>query len=293
MSDHQSTDATERLRALFEESLDQIERAVSWVSRRLSLVGDDADEFRSWVHEKLIEDDYHVLREFSARSKLATYLVAVIQNLARDYRLKEWGRWRPSAAAERLGLVAVQLETLLHRDGFSMDEAAESLRFNYAVKMGRLEIMDLAAKLPPRTRLSFEGDAGVALAVADTRTDERVMEAEREEMLDRTQEALTQSLGELNVEDRLVLKMHYQSGLTIAAIATALDLEQRTLYTRRDRCLRRLEASLEASGLHATDVFEALGWSGAEFKVNYDLQAVELDENEPSNSVKAGAEDST
>ena len=111
MSDQQSAASAERLQALFVESLDQIDRAVSWVSRRFCFTGDDSDEFRSWVHEKLIEDDYRVLREFTGRSKLATFLVAVIQNLARDYRSREWGRWRPSAAAERLGLVAVQLET--------------------------------------------------------------------------------------------------------------------------------------------------------------------------------------
>lgn len=291
MSDQPSEGSSEHFRALFEGSLDQIERAVSWISRRLTLTGDDADEFRSWVHEKLIDDDYRVLREFTGKSKLATYLVAVIQNLGRDYRLKEWGRWRPSAAAERLGLVAVQLEILLHRDGFSLDEGTEILRSNHRVQMNRLQIADLAGKLPPRTPLSFEGDAGIESAAANIRSDQEVLESERGETLKTTEEALTESLGELDTEDRLILKMHYQSGLAIATIAAALDLEQRSLYTRRDRSLRRLKKGLETQGLEASQVFDALGWSQADFKVEYGLREAGFVQNEPSNPVETRMKD--
>lgn len=292
MSDPHPDDASAHWRTLFEESLAEIERAVSWATRRLCLPRDDAEEFRSWVYEKLIEDDYRILRDFGNRSSLATYLVTVILNLGRDYRTQKWGRWRPSAAAERLGLVAMQLETLLYRDGFSLDEAVESLRSNHAVKLSKVEIVDLAAKLPARTPLAFEGEAKIASAAAGTRTDARVLEQERGETLRRTQEALAESLAVLSVEDRLVLKMHYQSGLTIAAIATALDLDQRTLYTRRDRCLRQLKSVLESRGLESTQIFEALSWFESDFEVNYGVQPAEFGPNAPSNESRAEVEDS-
>ena len=89
-----SSEGGGRPEALFESCLGQIEGLVSWISRRFCMGPDDAEEFRSWVNLKLIEGDYRVLRSFSGRSGMATYLTSVIQNLARDYRMSRWGRWR-------------------------------------------------------------------------------------------------------------------------------------------------------------------------------------------------------
>ena len=278
-------------RELFERYLERIESIVSWITRRFCMGPDDAEEFRSWVHLKLIEDDYRVLRGFSGRSCMATYLTSVIQNLARDYRMARWGRWRPTAAAERLGLVAVQLEVLLDRDGFSLDEAIEMLRANHGVRRSRLELTDLAAQLPQRVRLRFEGDDAVAAAPASSRADQGVTEAERLETLDRARVALAGALAELDVEDRLVLKMHYQSGLTISAISAALGLDQRRLYSRRDRCRRELKASLEARGTEAAEVLDAVGWAEADFKVDYGVESAEVGKTVPSNSAQAGGKE--
>ena len=110
-------------------------------------------------------------------------------------------------------------------------------------------------------------------------------------ILERARAALTGALAELDVEDRLVLKMHYRSGLTIAAIAAALDLDQRGLYTRRDRCRRQLKASLERRGLAAADVLEALGWAEADFEVDYGVETGEVGGTGPSNGLDAGDEE--
>lgn len=276
----------ERLEALLEENLDRIREVVSWVARRFAMSLDEADELLSRVHLKLVEDDYRVLRAYTGRSGLPTYLVAVIQNLARDYRTERWGRWRPSAAADRLGLVAVQLETLVERDGFTLDEAIEQLRANHGVRMSRQELVDLATRLPRRARLEFEGGAE-RLAVAPGQTDEGLRAAEGERIVTRARQALREALGELELEDRLVLKMHYQSGLTIAAIAAALGLDQRRLYTRRDRCHRQLRRALEKNQVDSGEVLAALGWSRVELEVDYGVGAPELDGTDPSNPAKA------
>ena len=277
--------------ALFESHLARIEAVVSWVTRRFCMGPDDAEEFRSWVHLKLIEEDYGVLRAFSGRSGMATYLTSVIQNLARDYRMKRWGRWRPSAAAERLGLAAVQLETLVERDGFGLGEAVEMLRANHGVRLSRLELVDLAARLPPRVRLRFEGDDRVAAATSGDRADQGVRGAERVEILERLRRELARCLAELDLEDRLILKMHYQSGLTISAIAAALDLEQRRLYTRRDRSRRDLRRCLEGPGIDAAEALEAMGWAEADFEVDYGLEEGGDSGTGPSNDVTAEGEE--
>lgn len=258
------------LRALIEEQLPRLDRVVRRVASRCCLRGDEVDELRSQVHLRLLENDYRVLRGFSGRCGLQTYLSTVVQNVARDDRIARWGRWRPSAAAEQAGLVAVQLETLLYRDGFSLDEAIRMLRDNHGVRLSHRELVDLAGRLRARTSRREEALDSVGEPAGGEHANGRIRESNRRRTLERTVAALGGALRELPVEDRLILRMHYESGLTIASIATALRLEQRPLYSRRDRCLARLRRALEEQGLEAAEVLEAVGWSAAAFQVPYD-----------------------
>ena len=76
-----------------------IEESINRVSRRNLLLPDEADDFRGEVMLKLVEDDYKLLRRYSGKGTLKAYLAVVINRLLLDYRRKQWGRWRPSAAA--------------------------------------------------------------------------------------------------------------------------------------------------------------------------------------------------
>ncbi|MGH7489945.1 MAG: hypothetical protein ACREMY_30715, partial [bacterium] len=75
--------------------LPTIDRIVSFVCRRNNLGPAEADDFRSLVRLKLIENDYDVLRRYQGRSTLRTYLTVVVQRRFLDYRISEWGKWRP------------------------------------------------------------------------------------------------------------------------------------------------------------------------------------------------------
>ena len=215
----------------------------------------------------------------------------MIQNLARDYRIQRWGRWRPSAAAERLGVVAVQLETMLFRDGFSFDEAAEALRSNHGVRLSPAQLADLASQLPARVRRRVEGSDGVEAAQTDLTADQRLRDSERQETVRRVQEELRKSLAELTVEDRLLLKMHYYSGLKISTVASALNLDQRQLYTRRDRCVRNLRSSLGKRGIDAEAFRRVLGWWGTDFEVDFGVDDAELGPLRPSNTTEGDGEE--
>ncbi len=271
-------------RALFEGSLEEIERIVTWIARRACLRGDDAEEFRSWVHLKLMEDDFGVLRSHSGRSSLATYLAAVVHNLARDFKSKRWGRWRPSAAAERLGVTAVRLETLLHRDGFPLSEATEMLQRHHGVRLSAAEMADLAERIPQPARLVVESGDRVDGAAGSERSDEGLLRSEGVATLEEARRALGESLAELDVEDRLILRMHYESGLTLAAVAASLGLNQRRLYTRRDASLRALRGGLERRGLDAAEVLSALEWSGDAAEFAFPADSAEETDSGPSNS---------
>ncbi len=155
--------------AVFAAWLPRIDRIITRTARRLALGRDEAEDFGSWVRLRLIEDDYRVIRGFAGRSSIATYLTAVVQNLACDYRMRHWGRWRPSAAAERLGVEAVWLEVLRERDGFSLDEAVEKLLADYGTRRSRAELVDLAGRLPRRVRTRLEGGDGLDEVASDAR----------------------------------------------------------------------------------------------------------------------------
>src|SRR5215216_3011770 len=106
-------------RQLYIEHLGTIDRISESMCRRNGVRGADAEDFASDVKLKLLQDDYAVLRKYRGASSTTTFLTVVIANLFRDYRVKAWGRWRPSAEAKRRGETAVLLETAIYRDGRS------------------------------------------------------------------------------------------------------------------------------------------------------------------------------
>ena len=75
----------------------------------------------------------------------------------------------------------------------------------------------------------------------------------------------------VGAEDRLVLKMRFEEGFTVAQIASALDLEQRPLYTRIEKSLKKLRDVLERKGVSADKMGRILGWEISEIQVVYEV----------------------
>src|SRR5262245_46902863 len=134
--------------AAFLENLETIERIIGAICRRHVLVGDDRDDFDSYVKMRLIEGDYAVFAKFQGLSSLTTYLTVVITRFFQDFRTSRWGRWRHSAEANRLGPVALTLEILIYRDGHSVREAIQILRSRGGDLPTDRELIELAARLP-------------------------------------------------------------------------------------------------------------------------------------------------
>ncbi|MGB5160561.1 MAG: sigma-70 family RNA polymerase sigma factor [Thermoanaerobaculia bacterium] len=259
----------------FTYNLELIDRVIRSICRRNCVLEDEAEDFESWARLKLIDNDYAVLRRFQGRSTLKTYLTTVLHNLFRDYRIGKWGKWRPSAVAKRKGAVAAQLETLLMRDGYSLHEAIEMLRTNFEVEATVEELEAIAAELPPRVSRKMDGEASIERMVIEGHVEERVIESERSELAARTEATLAEALATLPAEDRLMLRMRYQDGFTIASIATALGLEQRPLYRRFERSLVTLRQELEARGLGLDEVRELFGWDRLELEIRYQNEEME------------------
>ncbi|HEX5757906.1 MAG TPA: sigma-70 family RNA polymerase sigma factor [Thermoanaerobaculia bacterium] len=245
--------------ALFLNHLPQIEAIAAYVCRRYNCGTDEAEEFSAHVKAKLVADDYAILGKFQGKSRFETYLTTVITHLFLDWRNHLWGKWRPSAEAKRLGPVAVKLEEL-ERDGLTFEESCEVLRTNHKVVLSRLELADLAAKLPPRVPRRMEGEDRLeGLAAAEPGPDERALAGELQEQRRRVWVALGKELGRLAAEDRLILKMRYEKDLKVVDIARALHVEAKPLYRRIERLERELRSALERQGIGRDAAREVLG----------------------------------
>ena len=236
--------------------LDFIDRVVDATSRQHGLFGDDADDFKSAVHEKLIADDYAVFRKFRGNSALETYLTAVIKNRFRDHRIAKWGKWRPSAKARKMGPAAVQLESLLYRDGRSLEEACEILQDDGDGNPSRAELARLAAALPPRPARRFEEDDGVAHLPSADETNGLVLDGERAARWSDVEDVLQRAFATLPDEDRVVMRMRFLDGFSVAGIARALALDQRPLYDRIERITADLRQVMLGQGITESDVAE-------------------------------------
>lgn len=267
------------------EHLPLIEKIARRAGRRYGLAPEGVEDFVQEVQVKLIEDDYRRIRSFRGSSSFKTYLVTVVNRLAKDHCNHLWGKWRPSAAAKRLGWEARLLERLLYREGFSFEEAAEKMRRDHRVETSIEGLAELAGKIPQRTSRYFEGEEALenrpASPTPGERVDRRLADREKAELARKVEDALQKALDELDTEDRLILKLYFR-GWTMARIARSLGLEQKPLYRRRDRNLARLRQSLEQRELQWRGVQRVLGWERLDLRLvdEPDLPDPEGDEDE-------------
>jgi RNA polymerase sigma factor (sigma-70 family) len=245
---------------LFQSQLPLIEGVIRFVVGRHRLASSEAEEFASHVRLKLIDDDYQVLRQFRERSSLRTYLSTVVERLFLDYRISQWGKWRPSAQARRAGPLAVRLETLLHRDGVPFEQAVEVLLVTERAATTRAEIDALRAQLPARVPRRIVGEEAMGdIAVSGAVAESAVLAREAAVVASRTRAAWAVALTRLPPQDQIDMLLHFGEGLSIADVARALHLDQKPLYRQLERVLASLRTSLVSQGGGGEVVTEWLG----------------------------------
>jgi RNA polymerase sigma factor (sigma-70 family) len=251
MSDPQNPES------LFLEHLGWIDRVAAMTCSQQGVWGAEAEDFAASVRLKLIEDDYAIIRKHRGEASLKTYLATVVGRQFHDYMREKWGRWRPSAAARRLGPPAPDLEALVYRDGQRLDQAGETLRTSGRTTLSDRELGKLLKGLPVREALrprEVPADAVLDDQVADERADDRVTNAEDQARLEHRKDALHRAMARLAPEEQLIMRMHFVDGRTVADVARALNLEQKPLYPRVKKLRDLLRRLVEEEGIDGEQV---------------------------------------
>ena len=226
-----------------------VAKAVALVARTCRLSPAEAEDLESDVWVRLLERDTRVLRSFTGRARIGTYLVTIARNLLFDRRNKEWGRWRPSTVARRTGQLGVALDRMLTRDGWSLEAAEQSLKCA-GVMAKDASVRSLAALLPVRHKRTFVNvDALKSLASSLQDHQGTSCGLERASVASDLQTSLTAALSTLSAFDRQLLSWRFGDGMTVAAIAPLARLDARALYRHFDKLLRQLRSQLEAAGV--------------------------------------------
>lgn len=241
------------------EHLDLIDQIVRTTGRRRHLSAAEQEDFAGFVRLRMLEADYAILRKFQNRSSLRTYLAAVIERLSLDFCVERWGRWRPSAVAERLGPVAVLLERLLNRDGHTLEEATEIIRTNHASALSPRQVRDIWEQLPARLKTSEVGEEAAATVRSLQTSESNVDDAEQQVSVERLERTLQSALAAVPDQDRVVLALRFDQDLSMVEIANLTGISVPTLHRRLDRTIKDLKRALTASGFDPREVSGLIG----------------------------------
>lgn len=236
---------------LFREHLQAIDNIAQSICRRNGVHEHEAEDFASDMRLKLCEADFAVIRKFREQSSFNTYLTVVIAKGFLDYRRRIWGKWSPSSRAKRIGKVAILLERLIYRDGYTFDAACQTLEQRHGVTIGRQKLRAMLAELPRRSPRRFEDGDGLDEMPSAERADAPVLASERDDRLATAERTLRQALEQLSDEDRAIIRMAFYEGMSVAQIARGLGVDQTRLYPRIRQLLASLRKALDSQGISA------------------------------------------
>jgi len=231
-----------------------IDRLVARLSMRYGMSRDEAEEFAAEAKYRLVDDDYAIIRKFMGRSSFSTYLTTVLHRLLHDYRIRERGKWHPSAEARRLGDAGMDLERLIHRDDWTRAEAINAVLLKHS-ELSRDGVEAMAARLPLREpRPSTVPIEHVHDVLAADSSDLELANSAAE-----VSKIVANCLAGLSEDDRLLLQLRFGCEMTVSQIARALQRDQQLLYRRMYALFESLRSELEKGGFGPEDIGSLIG----------------------------------
>lgn len=227
------------------QHLDLLDRVARSVARARRLSADDTEDFAQTVHVRMAERNYEPLRKFEGRASLRTYLTVVLTRQLKDWQNHHYGKWRPCAAAQRLGKVGEVLDREMNRDGHSTTEAVRMV--SSRTGLAEREVHRLAEQVPRRSRRRrVDLDAAIHHSVPFT---DPIAAAQRARALRLARGVIVDALGALPPAEARLFLRRYLVSCSVADLAREEGHEQKGLYRRFERIRRVLHAHVTAQGL--------------------------------------------
>ena len=181
----------------------------------------------------------------------------VIERLVLDMRVSNWGKWRPSARARRLGAEAVLFEQMTVRDGHSAAHAEAVLRQVTGASVP-VEFTRTVGRVGPCGRRRFVALEEVARQASPSDPFAEAMDGQRARRGAAVGRQLARALDTLPVQDQLLVRLRHQQGLKVSEIAAMLKLDQKQLYRRLNAIHASLRVTLSATGTSAHEALDVI-----------------------------------
>lgn len=269
----------EEAKSFLESNFKIIQGVINKACRKYSLDGEDADEFSSIVYEKLLDDDYKKIRSFGGSSSFSTYITAVISHIFIDTIIRPMkGRWKASQKALALGREAIELEELVLKNSYNIDQAIETLVENPDYSINKDDAYKMASELKlqkkyteRKTKRSAKNPNTGHVEVLEYISDGKSISPEKglinEEILHKKEE-IEQSVKEmielLTNEERLIIKMkYYGEGKTVSEIARVLNRERSYVDEKLNKIKKEFKNKLLSMGFGIDDVKDVMDFGSA------------------------------
>ncbi|PWT94344.1 MAG: hypothetical protein C5B55_02910 [Blastocatellia bacterium] len=226
------------------------------VIRHFESDADNAADVFQFVCERLIENRAKRLRKFKGEgtASFATWLRAVVRNLCIDWHRKQSGRIRQFRSISRLSIFDQEVFRAVYENATPPDECVSLLAAQFPnttltrIEESRARIdqsltVNQRWLLSKRATYASAGDVtsldqsdGSTLALEDSQPDPETRAIDNEQRRN-----LQRALRQLKPDERLLIRLRFEEGLTLEKVADLLDLGN---AQRADRLIKDILAQL-------------------------------------------------
>jgi len=250
----------------------QFDKAVSFKHPQITLENETL-ELSNLILDKLRENNYKILKNFKGKSKLSTYLTVIIANQIVDTIRKKRGRSREKERAKPFGPLGTQIIQRILIEGCTIDQLYQELKSqnNLTYSIEKFEkIVEKIKGNPSKSTFSVSSENNPflqkghqdqesgELIVVDPKNnpEENTIQKQKREKIS---EVLDFIIGELNGEERLILRMRFptqgeETPKDINSIAQLLAISQKAAYKRISRILKKCRQILIQRGFDINDL---------------------------------------
>ncbi len=269
----------EEAKSFLESNFKIIRGVINKVCTKYNLDGEEADEFRSFVYEKLVDKDYKKIRQFKGTASLDTFMTTVISRLFIDYlRMTTKGRWKASKKALALGREARELEKLVLEKGYNIDQAIETLVENPDYSVSKNGAYKMASELELQKKSTVQkkkrsakspntGNVEVLNYISDGKSISPEKVLINEEILhkkEKIEQSVKEMIKSLTNEERLIIKMkYYDKGKSVSEIARVLNRERSYVDGKLNKIKKEFKNKLLSVGFGIDDVKDVMDFGSA------------------------------